>query len=267
MKWIDGVRTRLSLLFARRAAESRMNQEFRFHIEMETERLMRAKDLAPDEARRQALAAFGGVEKHKEALRDGRGLAWLGGLSLDLKLGVRTLARYPGVTIVGGLAMAIGIGLGAAYLEVVNDVLHPRLPLDEGERIVGLQNWDVAANEPELRSIHDFVVWREELKSIQDLGAFRSIERNVSAADRSGEPALGAQITPSAFRMVRVPALLGRTLIDADEREAAPPAVVLGYRLWRNRFSGDPGVIGRPVQLGNATSTAVGVMPKGLRFR
>ena len=72
-----------------------------------------------------ALAAFGGVEKHKEALRDGRGVAWIGGLSLDLKLSVRTLARYPGVTIVGGLAMTIGVGLGAAYLEVVNDFLHP----------------------------------------------------------------------------------------------------------------------------------------------
>src|SRR5688572_22578174 len=105
MKWFDGARTRLRLLFERRAAEARMNKEFGFHIEMETDRLMREKALPASEARRQALAAFGGVEKHKEALRDGRGLAWLGGLSLDLKLGIRTLARYPGVTIVGGLAM------------------------------------------------------------------------------------------------------------------------------------------------------------------
>ena len=96
MKWLDAARTRLRLLLDRRGAESRMNQEFRFHIEMETEQLMRAKGLAHDEARRQALVAFGGVEKHTEALRDGRGLAWLGGLSLDFKLSVRTLARYPG---------------------------------------------------------------------------------------------------------------------------------------------------------------------------
>jgi hypothetical protein len=121
MKWIDGARTRLRLLVARRAAESRMNREFQFHIEMETDRLLREDGLSPEEARRRAFAAFGGVEKHKEALRDGRGFAWLGGLSLDLKLGVRTLAKYPGVSIVGGLAMVIGVGLGAAYLEVVND--------------------------------------------------------------------------------------------------------------------------------------------------
>jgi hypothetical protein len=87
MKWLDSARVRLRLLFAGRTAESRMTDEFRFHIEMETDHLVRAKGLAPDEARRHALAAFGGVEKYKEALRDGRGLAWLSGLSLDVKLG------------------------------------------------------------------------------------------------------------------------------------------------------------------------------------
>jgi len=266
MKWFDAARIRLPLLFAGRAAEARMNDEFRFHIEMETERLMRAKGLAPDEARRQALAAFGGVEKHKEALRDGRGLAWLRGWSLNVKLGVRMCARSPGVTMAGVLAMAIGIGLGAAYLEGINDFLHPALPLDEGERIVGLQNWDLEENDPELRSMHDFVGWRQELGSVQNLGTFRSIERNLGVADGSAEPAQGAEISPSAFRMVRVPALLGRTLIDADEQRGAPPVIVLGHQLWRNRFAGDPGVVGRAVQVGNSTSTVVGVMPEGFAF-
>lgn len=123
------------------------------------------------------------------------------------------------MTIVGVLAMAIGVGLGAAYLEVANDFLHPTLPLDEGERIVGLQNWDLAENDPELRSVHDFVVWRKELQSVQDLGAFRSIERNLGAGGGPAEPVRGAEITPSAFQVVRVPALLGRGLVDANERE------------------------------------------------
>jgi hypothetical protein len=79
MKWLDAARTRLRLLFAGGAAESRMNQEIRLHLEMEAEHLMRAQDLAPDEARRRAIGRFGGVEKHKEAMRDGRGLAcWAG---------------------------------------------------------------------------------------------------------------------------------------------------------------------------------------------
>ena len=109
MSWLASTRTRLRLLFARRAAESRMDEEFRFHLDMETKRLVREHCLEPEEARRQALAAFGGVERHKEELRDGRGLAWLGGLSLDFNLGVRMAAKYPGLSLVSVLGMAVAI--------------------------------------------------------------------------------------------------------------------------------------------------------------
>ena len=266
MKWLDGGWTRLRLLCRRGEVEARMAREFRFHIEMETDRLIESKGLTPREARRQALAAFGGIEKHKEALRDGRGLAWLAGLSLNLRLGARMLTRYPGVTTVGGLAMAIGIGLGAAYLEAVNDFLHPALPFQQGERIVGLHNWDAAENDPELRASHDFLAWRSELQSVQELSAFRSVEHNLGTVDAAAEPAYGAEITPSAFRIVGVQPLLGRTLLDADAQPGAEPAVVLGHDLWRLRFGADPSIVGRIVRLGAVTSTVVGVMPEGFTF-
>src|SRR5829696_6112239 len=112
MRWLHAARARLRLLFNRRAAESRMNEELHFHIEMETERLVREAGLAPDEARRRALVTFGGVEKHKEALRDGRGLAWLGAMSLDLKLGLRMLVKSPGLTLVGVVGMAVAVAIG-----------------------------------------------------------------------------------------------------------------------------------------------------------
>lgn len=69
---------------------------------------------------------------------------------LDFKLGLRM--QYPGLTLVGGLAMSFGIALGAAYLEVVNDFRRPRLPLEDGNRIVGLRTWDLAANDAERAS-------------------------------------------------------------------------------------------------------------------
>src|SRR5687768_2639001 len=100
MSWFHAARTRLGLLVARRSAETRMDEEIRFHLDMETDKHRRA-GFATGEARRQALVAFGGVERHKDELRDGRGLAWLGGLSLDLRLGARMLVKYPGLTLVG----------------------------------------------------------------------------------------------------------------------------------------------------------------------
>ncbi len=143
MSWLEGSRARLRLLFGRPAAESRMDEEFRFHVEMETERLMREEGLDQVEARRRALVAFGGMDKHKEALRDGRGLAWLGGLGLDLKLGGRMLVKYPGLTIVGGLAMAFAICVGVVVFEMLTMIVSPTLPLPEGDRIVHLRNYDV----------------------------------------------------------------------------------------------------------------------------
>ena len=266
MRWADAVRARLRLLLSRRGAESRMNREFAFHIEMESERLSRAHGLPPGEARRRALAAFGGVEHHKEAMRDGRGLAWLSGLSLDIRLAVRTLRKYPAVTLVGGLAMTVGIGLGAGYLEVVNDFVRPALPLDEGDRIVGLQNWDVAENKPDLRSAADFTTWRIALHRVQNLGAFRAIERNVGMNAETADPALGAEITSSAFDTVRVAALFGRTLSGMDERAGAPSTIVLGHDLWMKRFGGDATILGRTIGVGDSSSTVVGIMPPGFAF-
>lgn len=101
MSWLSAARARLHLLFAGRAAESRMDEEIAFHVAMETDRLVREERLSPEEARRRALVAFGGVTQHKEALREGRGLAWLGGLSLDMKLALRMLRKYPGLTEIG----------------------------------------------------------------------------------------------------------------------------------------------------------------------
>src|SRR5919112_743578 len=101
MSFFHALRARLGLL-SRPGAESRIDTEIAFHIEMETARLMREQQLPPDEARRRALATFGGVQQHRETLREGRGTAWLSGLSLDLKLGFRMLVKYPGLTLIGG---------------------------------------------------------------------------------------------------------------------------------------------------------------------
>jgi predicted permease len=266
MQWLDAVRARLRLLFARHTAESRMNQEFRLHIDLEAEQLMREKGLAPDEARRAALAAFGGVEKHKEALRDGRGLAWLGGFALDLKLGLRLLVKYPALTLVGGAAMAFGIAAGVGAFELRTQFVNPSLPLDEGARIVGLRYWHVSQNRPVPSTAYDFATWRDQLTLVDDVSAFSASSRNLITSDGSSEVEAVVTMSASAFRVVRVPPLLGRTLVEADEDPAAPPVIVIGHDIWRRRFAGDPAIVGRTVRLDREQTTVVGVMPEGFAF-
>ena len=266
MSWIAGLRTRVHLLFSRRAAESRMNEEIGFHLDMETSRLIKDEGLSPEEARRRALVTFGGVTQHQEALRDGRGFAWLGGLSLDFKLGLRMLRKYPGLTLVGGLAMAFGFWVGAVTFEMVMLGANPRLPLPGGDRIVQIRNWDAVTNWAEPRVLHDFIAWRQSLSTVTDMGAWQDVSRNLVLADGEARGVDVAEITASAFAIAPTPPHLGRVLRESDESPSAAPVVVLGYDVWQARFAGDAGVLGRTIQLGDVYATVVGVMPKGFGF-
>lgn len=267
MRWLHAVQARARLLFARRATESRMREEFRFHIEMETERLVREADLEPCEARRRALVAFGGVERHKEELRDGRGLGWLSGFSLDLKLGLRMLAKYPGLTIAGVVGMAVAVAICAATFAIISTVVDSELPLPDGRRIVAIQNFDTRKSNKNRRTIlHDLTTWRESLKTVEDIGAYRTIARNLITPGGHPEAVYIAEMSASGFRMTRVPPLVGRYFNAADEREGAPPVVVIGYTVWQNRFAGRRDILGQTLQLGDDRYIIIGVMSQGYAF-
>jgi putative ABC transport system permease protein len=111
--------------------------------------------------------------------------AWFDGFTLDLKLGGRTLVKYPGLTLVGGVAMAFAICVGLVNFQVVTLFTHPTLPLADGDRVVEIRNWDVSTNQPERRALHDFALWRGTLSTVTDLGAWIDASRNLIVADRS----------------------------------------------------------------------------------
>jgi putative ABC transport system permease protein len=189
------------------------------------------------------------------------GISWL-----DVKLGARMLIKHPGLTLVGGLGMAVAIAIGAGAFAFFYSFLYPRLSLDEGDRIVAVENWDVRRNNESRRSLHDFAVWREELRTVRDVSAFRNVWRNVVAPDGTVEPVRLAELTASSFRVARVAPRLGRPLVEDDEQPGAPPVVVIGHDVWRTRFGADSGAIGQPLRLGNVVHTVVGVMPEGFAF-
>ncbi len=196
---------------------------------------------------------------------DGRnmrvGVSWL-----DFKLGFRMLIKYPGLTLVGGLALAFAIWVGATAFEALQQVVRPSLPLDEGDRIVEIVAWDAASNRGEPRLTHDFLAWRQQLRSVEDLVAFRTSQRNLITGEALGYPLTTAEISPSAFRLARVPPLHGRFLVEDDERTDAPPVLVLGYETWQTSFGADATVVGQTVRLGAQQTTVVGVMPEGFAF-
>ncbi len=265
-KTFAATRERLRALIFRGRAEAELDEELRSHLEMEADKLVRQQGLAPDEARRKAALTFDGVERYKEEVRDARGLDWLTGARLDFLLGMRMLVKYPALTIVGGIGMAVGIAVSVAFFAFITAHFNPPLPLEEGDRIVALENRDVQFNNEERRALHDFVLWREELKSVQELGAFRTVNRFLMQDNAPPAPVEVAEITAVGMQVPRVPPLMGRYLIEDDERAGAPPVVVIGHDTWRNRFAGDPAIIGREVRFGRTVHTVVGVMPEGFTF-
>ena len=248
--------------------EADMDEEFRLHVELRAEDLVKS-GLSPNEALRQARLEFGSAHWFKDEGLASRGLRRVDAIRfswLDFKLGFRMLVKYPGLTLVGGIAIAFAIAVGAGTFEFVTQVLKPTIPLRDGDRLVGIQSWDVAKGRPEQRLTSDFLVWQKQITSIEELGAFRQLEMNLIDDEGRGEPVGVAAMSPSGFRIAGARPVLGRPLVAADEQPSAPPVIVIGYDTWQTRFNGDSNVVGRTVRLGDTRSTIVGVMPKGFGF-
>jgi predicted permease len=260
-------------VFGRAPAEE-IGEELDFHLERRVSDYI-ARGMDPESARKAATTRMGDVERARlecatllsadQRTRDRRvrlNVSWL-----DVKLGLRMVAKYPGLSLVSVLGMAVAIAIGAGVFGTIGAMLDPTLPLPGGDRIVAVQNNRVESpGNPEEQVLHDVVVWRSELTTVRDLGAYRLPRRNLIVEGRGTDLVRIAEMSAAGFRVTRVPPLLGRPLLEDDERAGAPPVLVIGHDEWQRRFDADPDIIGRTVRLGEAVHTVVGVMPDGFRF-
>ena len=179
----------------------------------------------------------------------------------DYKLALRMLLKFPGLTLAGGLALAIAIGIGAGWYEISDELLTPDLPLPEGERVVEIETRNTLTSQEERRIVRDFLEWRRELRTFEALGAYRQANRNLIVPGAVPWPIPVADITPAALRTAHVAPFLGRLFEDADT-----DVVILGYGVWQRAFAGRADAIGMVVKVGNTTATVVGVMPENFAY-
>ena len=248
-----------------RRTDRDLQRELADHIAFAEDELRRMGH-APADAARLARAQAGGSIQALEALRDQRGLPGLASSWLDVKLGIRLLVRNWGLTLVGGLAMTVTMGIAAVVFAAFDILMWSPLPLDEGERVVAIQMWDREAGERRHTAWQDVERWRAALETVDDIGAFQAVRRNVITPGASVELVSIAEMSAAGFRVARVRPILGRTIVDADELPTAPPVVVIGQDVWLRRFAGARNVIGRELRLGEDVHTVVGVMPEDFRF-
>jgi predicted permease len=254
-------------MFFGRRREHELDDELEAHLAIEVQRLV---DLGMDPAAARAAARkdFGNVlQVREDTRRTWRLFPPLSSWWLDVKLGLRMLRKHPGLALAGGAGIAVAVAIAAAGFSFVYDNMRASsLPLEDGGRVVSLELWDQAAGKPQTQCLYDFHLWREGLRSVRELGAFRTLTPNLIVPGAQAESVRVAAMSASGFTVARVRPLLGRYLEESDEREGAPPVIVLSEDVWRSRFAADPAILGRAIQLGSASHTVAGVMPKGFAF-
>jgi len=244
-----------------------MREEMRFHVEMEAEDLMRS-GVSPDEARRRALASFGGVRRYTEEGREARGGQWRDDLARDVRYVLRSLRRSPGYTAVVMLTLALGIAATTAIFSVANGVLFKRLPYRDPSRLLVLRDGLEFIGVPEawLRG-SDVLRLRKEMTSFEGVAAVRAGSASVGG-DEGFEPQQVPQTAASAnfFRILGAQAEQGRAFMAGDDAPGAPRIAVISHRLFAQRFGSDRSLIGRTIRLDGALVTVVGVLHASFRF-
>jgi predicted permease len=185
---------------------------------------------------------------------------------VDFRLSTRLLIRNPGLTLVAGVGIATAIGITTGVHGVMSSTIAPTLDLEDGERIVALENWSVTANNEARQSTRDFLTWREQMKSVVEISAFRNIPSWIETGPASTEDITLAGMTSSGFRVARIPPMLGRVLAPDDEVPGAPQVLIIGYDVWRARYAADSSAIGREVRINDRLFTIIGVMPPRYGF-
>lgn len=187
----------------------------------------------------------------------------------DVGFALCLFRKNPGFALVALLAMSVGIGVNATIFSVFNQTLLRPLPYPNPDRLVFVwETFPTFGLERNTPAPGNFAEWRAQNHVFTDMAAFTF---GLSAVfTRTGvtqpERLQGATVTASFFPLLGVKPALGRTLLEDEDREGGPRAVVLGYRLWQRSFSGDRGVLGRTVILNGQSYSVVGVMPAGFAF-
>ena len=205
---------------------------------------------------------------------DARGLPTLESVLQDVKYAVRTLRRDYGFTIVAVSILALGIGANATVFSVVDALLLRPLPFQDPHQLVWIENGDPdspGSTNPSATASRVVVFrgWRDNSGLFIDMGAYSPFfTRGSYALTGEGEPerVMGVRVSDNLFGLLGIDPEVGRFFAREEAVTDGPPAAILSHRLWQRRYEGDPGVIGRTVELNDQATTIVGVTPADFDF-
>ena len=261
MRWIARLRRRVRLIVDRQSVEREMDDEMRFHMEMEADELRRF-GVRPEEARNTARRRFGGVARYQDDARDARGGRWIEEIRQDARYAMRVLSRGRGFVVVSVLTLALGVGANTAIFSVVRGVLLRGLPYPEPDRLVSLTS--VINGSPSAVSPPDFLDWRAESKAFVGIAA-HFLSTTALTANGEAERLIQARVSANFFDVIGVRPERGRGFQVGEDDRSAPRVAVLSDGLWKRRFGADESIVGRTILLDDFPTTVIGVAPARLR--
>lgn len=259
MSWLSVFGARLRGLFARKRLERELDEEVRFHLEMQLEDNLKS-GMNPAEARHAAQRSFGGLEPMKEAYRARSTFALIETTVQDLRYAVRTLRKSPGFTITAVGVLALAIGANTAMFSVLNAVLLRPLPYRLPEQLTMLWTEDSTRNFREGRSaLWDVEQWRTQSRSFADIATFDAVNTTLTGSDGVQQIA-AASISPNLLPLLGVRPVLGRSF-STEEAEQGQRIVLISYRFWQARFGGSAEALGDILVLNGFPFRILGILP------
>src|SRR5215213_10897493 len=240
--------------------EREMDEELRFHLEMEAAK-NREAGMSPGEAMRRAVLDFGGVQGLREEMRDGRGTRWLHDLGWDAAFMLRSLWRRLGFTGTAVACLGIAIGLNVGVFGILDALLWRDPPGISGRSRIAslhLSTRDHAGPPlPQHFTPGEFAVVRRHARVFSDVAAFSGTSAGVATGGQS-RPLRVVAASDNYFRALGTRLALGRPLAPADDAPNAEPVAVIGHALWTERFGARGDALGRVVWINRQPFTVVG---------
>jgi predicted permease len=259
MSWARVVASRLRGLLSRKRLERELDEEFRFHLEMQMEDNLQT-GMDPAEARYSALRSFGGLEPIKETYRERRTFALVETTAQDLRYAVRILRKNPAFTVTCVMLLALAIGANTAMFSVLNAVLLRPLPYRSPERLAMLWSEDPTQSLREGRSaLWDVQQWRSQSRSFEDIATFDSVS-TVLAGTEGVEQIVSASISPNLLPLLGVRPMLGRSF-STEEAEQRQPVILISHRFWQARLGGSQATLGATLVLNGFPYRIIGILP------
>jgi putative ABC transport system permease protein len=252
-------------MLRRERLDQDLDEEMRSHLEMRAAD-NRAAGMSPEEARREAQKRFGNTTLLKEDARNADIVGWLDAAARDFRYALRMLRRSPGFTAVAVLTLALGIGANTAIFSVVNSVLIRPLPYHDPAGLVMVwENDSLHPNPHNTVSPPNFLDWQSRNTVFSGM-AYIFDERDSLTGNGEPEEIVVQDVSANFFSVLGVNPILGPGFTPENGQAGHDNVVILSYGLWKERFGGDPAIVGKSIALNGHAQTVVGVAPQNFQW-